>query len=400
MNTATRMVNFLLTMILTFMLLQLFFPPAAPKPLPQAGGLTLKTLATEYAIPSVPHLEIANTTSGALSVDTCKQIKIFYDGKEVSQFPKDFCKTLAIAPKSKAQLELKALSPLFLHSGDFVFQLQVDKTSLTANVKQVEQGFFHSVFSWLFYAPIYNIFIALLAFLPSHSLGFAIIILTLLVRFVLYFWQSKMIVSQQKLAALQPKIQKIQEQYKDDQAKAGMEVFALYKKEGVNPMGSCLPLLIQMPLMFGVYLVVATIGDVTNSFYIYQPLSFFNTANIDTNFFGISLIASGGVVGGITAVLAAFFQFIQIKLSTPAPASTTPKILDMGAKVDDAKNQPSTQEEVQRLMQKMMIWMFPAMLGISAYFFPIGVGIYWIIGTIFLIFQQLIVTRTLKKEQK
>lgn len=66
-----------------------------------------------------------------------------------------------------------------------------------------------------------------------------------------------MLESQKKLQKIQPKIKAIQEEYKEDKAVLGQKIMELYKKEGVNPMGSCLPLLIQMPILIGLYWVIS-----------------------------------------------------------------------------------------------------------------------------------------------
>lgn len=66
-----------------------------------------------------------------------------------------------------------------------------------------------------------------------------------------------MLESQKKLQKIQPKIKAIQEEYKEDKALLGQKIMELYKKERVNPMGSCLPLLIQMPILIGLYWVIS-----------------------------------------------------------------------------------------------------------------------------------------------
>jgi YidC/Oxa1 family membrane protein insertase len=75
------------------------------------------------------------------------------------------------------------------------------------------------MFSVLFYEPIYNFFVALLAYIPGHQLGWAIIIITLVIRAILVYPQHRMLVSQKKLQIIQPKIKEIQAKYKDDTAK-------------------------------------------------------------------------------------------------------------------------------------------------------------------------------------
>ena len=92
-------------------------------------------------------------------------------------------------------------------------------------------GSIRSFLTTTIYEPIYNLFVALLTFLPGHSLGWAIVMITLIVRLVLLVPQHHMLQSQKKLQIIQPKIKSLQEKYKTDQAKLGMEMIELYKKE-------------------------------------------------------------------------------------------------------------------------------------------------------------------------
>lgn len=85
--------------------------------------------------------------------------------------------------------------------------------------------------STLVYEPIYNLFVALLTWVPGHSLGWAIIIITLIIRLILLVPQQHMLESQKKLQKVQPKIKAIQKEYKDDQAVLGQKMMELYKKE-------------------------------------------------------------------------------------------------------------------------------------------------------------------------
>lgn len=77
---------------------------------------------------------------------------------------------------------------------------------------------------------------------------------------------------------------------------------ALYKAEQVNPLGSCLPLLIQMPLLIVLYQVVLSITDLSNLYFLYPSLMGFDIAKIDTDFFGIHLLSIGGITGVFLAV--------------------------------------------------------------------------------------------------
>lgn len=119
----------------------------------------------------------------------------------------------------------------------------------------------------------------------------AIIAITVLIRFALLVPQHHILVSSRKMQAIQPKVKEIQKKYEGDQAKIGMELMDLYKREGVNPLGSCLPLLVQMPILIVLYWVIDGIGDPTNSFFLYPFLSGFDPTHVNTMFLGIELKA-------------------------------------------------------------------------------------------------------------
>jgi len=126
--------------------------------------------------------------------------------------------------------------------------------------------------------------------------------ITVLIRIVLLWPQHKMMVSQKKLQAIQPKIKKIQEENKGNQQAIGQKLMELYKTEKVNPMGSCGFLLIQMPILLVIYNIILSIKDPSNFFHVYSFQSSFDLATINFDFFGIDLLASGGITGLILAL--------------------------------------------------------------------------------------------------
>ena len=97
-----------------------------------------------------------------------------------------------------------------------------------------------------------------------HNYGWAIIILTLLLTLLLFPFRLKQMVSMKKMAVVQPKVKEIQEKYKKykktdpRRAQMNQEVMALYKEHNVNPLGGCLPLVLQMPLLFAFYQLLAS----------------------------------------------------------------------------------------------------------------------------------------------
>lgn len=110
-------------------------------------------------------------------------------------------------------------------------------------------------FNTILYQPLFNALIFLYQFLPGKDFGIAIIALTIIIRFLFYPLMAKSLKSQKIISDLQPKIQEIQQKYKNDREKQGKEMIKLYQKEKVNPFGGCLPLLVQLPILIALYRV-------------------------------------------------------------------------------------------------------------------------------------------------
>lgn len=222
---------------------------------------------------------------------------------------------------------------------------------------------------------------------PGYSLGWAIITITLIIRLALLIPQQKMLVSQRRMQVIQPKIKAIQEEHKGDQATIGMKMMELYKKEGVNPLGSCLPILIQIPILIVLYQVILNISNPGNLAHLYQIdwLQSFRNITISSHFFGLELEKSGGIVGIVLGVVTGGLQFGQMWLSQKKIKANQP---EKEEKPKDP-NMPDMQQ-----MQKMMIYIFPAMAAIFAFQFPAGVGLYWLVGTLFMIVQQYFANQT------
>lgn len=104
--------------------------------------------------------------------------------------------------------------------------------------------------------PLYNILTLIASVLPTHDLGLAIILLTLLIKTVLLGPTLKSMKAGAKMQEIQPKLKEIQEKYKGNQTKISEETMKLWKEHKVNPFGSCLPILIQMPILFGLFYVI------------------------------------------------------------------------------------------------------------------------------------------------
>lgn len=111
------------------------------------------------------------------------------------------------------------------------------------------------MFHTIFYQPIFNLLVFLYNVIPGHDLGVAILLLTLIIRLILYPLSQSSIKSQRELQLIQPEIEALKEKYKDNKEQMGPELMSLYKQKKINPFASCLPTLIQLPFLFAIYRV-------------------------------------------------------------------------------------------------------------------------------------------------
>src|SRR3989339_752854 len=114
------------------------------------------------------------------------------------------------------------------------------------------------LFNVFLYQPILNALVFIYNFTPYNDLGLAIIVMTILIKLIFYPFSLKAIKSQKALQDIQPKIEALKSQYKNQKEKLGQEMMKLYKEEKVSPFSSCLPLLIQLPFLIAVYEVFRT----------------------------------------------------------------------------------------------------------------------------------------------
>ncbi|MFH1671362.1 MAG: YidC/Oxa1 family membrane protein insertase [Candidatus Portnoybacteria bacterium] len=224
-----------------------------------------------------------------------------------------------------------------------------------------------SVFNQFLYFPLFNALIAIYSFLPIKDLGLAIIILTVLIRLILYPLSKKSIQSQKAISKLQPKIKEIQKKFKkkDEQAK---EMMLLYQKYKVNPMAGCLPILIQFPVLIALYRVFFTGLDPNQLNNLYSFVQRPETLNFI--FLGLIDLSQRSI---ILAVIAGALQFIQAKMIVP--------------KKDTGKNK-SGGFDFSSAMGQQMVYFMPIITVFIALNLPAALPLYWIVITLFGIFQQ------------
>ncbi|MCL5407160.1 MAG: YidC/Oxa1 family membrane protein insertase [Patescibacteria group bacterium] len=220
------------------------------------------------------------------------------------------------------------------------------------------------VLKLILYKPLFNALIFLVWLMPYHNVGLAIIILTIIIRLILLPSSMKATRQQKRMRDLQPEITALQEKYKDDKQKQSQELMAFYKKNNVNPLGSCLPLLIQLPILLVLYYVFIN-GLSTSRFdllYQFTPRPEF----INTWFLGLDLAKPDKF---ILPVIAGVLQYFQSRQLTP----------------------PSTGEkgqEMQAMIGKQMMYLMPLFTVIIAGRLPAALPLYWAVTTLFAVVQQ------------
>lgn len=227
------------------------------------------------------------------------------------------------------------------------------------------------MFYTIFYQPIYNLLIFLYNLVPGKDLGVAIILITLIIRVILYPFSKKAIKSQKELQSIQPEIESIKEKYKDDKEKMAPELMALYKQRKINPFSSCLPTLIQLPFLIALYQVFLnglTKDNSNGALYTFIQ----NPGQLNIIAFGFVNLADKN---WIIAILAGLAQFWQSKML-------------MGK---------TKQTGMTQIMTNQMIYFMPIFTIIIGGNLPAGLTLYWLFTTIFSIIQQYMVLGFKKK---
>jgi YidC/Oxa1 family membrane protein insertase len=239
------------------------------------------------------------------------------------------------------------------------------------------------LFDELVYRPIYNLLIFVYNVLPYHDFGIAIIIVTVLIKFLLIPISKKQIESQKKMQELQPRIKEVQEKYKNDKAKQSQALMEFYKSNKTNPFSGCLPTIFQLIFLIAIYRVLFNIsnsGLLINGEDLYSFVS--NPGQIGRFFLGLvdlsrsvdlKNISLANIPHLILVLLAAFSQYFQTKmLMAKQPAVKK-----------DQKNQDFSQ-----VMSQQMLYLGPILTLFIGIKFPAGLALYWLVSTVFTIAQQ------------
>lgn len=231
----------------------------------------------------------------------------------------------------------------------------------------------YQLYHILLFQPLLNLLIWLYNLIGD--IGVAIILVTILIRLVLLIPSQKALKSQKNLQDLQPKLDEIRKKYKDDKKKQSEEMMKFYQEKKINPLGSCLPMLIQLPILFALYSVFNKGLQMDSMQFLYPFVS--RPEYINTMFLGfLDMLKPNAIL----AIIAGVLQFFQSKMIMTKQKSTAPSGMPgLG--------------NIGGMMSKQITYLMPAMTVFIALSLPSGLALYWAITTAVTILQQWIIMK-------
>lgn len=211
-------------------------------------------------------------------------------------------------------------------------------------------------FGWFTFlaTPFYKVLLWINSYVGNW--GWAIVLFTLLVKLILFPLSYKGMMSMQKLKDLAPKMKEVKEKYKNDPAKMNAQMMEMYKKHGANPMGGCLPLILQIPVFFALYRVLLNAVELQGAPWI---LWIEDLAHMDPYF--------------VLPILMGASMWFQQKIT---PNNFT-----------------------DPLQEKIFKW-FPVIMTVFFVYFPSGLVLYWLVNNIFTIGQQYFINHMYAKQKE
>ena len=251
-----------------------------------------------------------------------------------------------------------------------------------------------NLFDVIIVQPILNLLMAIYSIVPGGDFGISIIIFTVIIRFLLWPLVKKQLHQTKAMRKMQPELKKIQAKYKNDKQAQGLAMMELYKKHNISPFGSIGVLLIQLPILIGIYRVVQifamhrdelgkfTYGFMENIPAVKELLA--SPDNFNQNFLGFidltqHAVSENGVVIGllVLALLAALLQFFLSKQMSPN-TDNNKRLRDVLAEAGQGKE--ADQAEVNAIVMRKMMKFMPVMLFFIMISLPGALALYMATG--------------------
>ncbi len=239
-------------------------------------------------------------------------------------------------------------------------------------------GFIVSLYTEIIYRPLLNGLVLIYGLLPYQDLGLAIFALTLIVRALLHPTIVQMLSSQRAMSALQPRLREIQERFKSNREEQARQTMALYREAGVHPFSMFVPLLVQLPVLIGLYHVFSRGIALADPALLYSFLPAAQPFNAVA--FGIFDLTAKSLPLALAAGASQFLQSKLLAAPPPAPAA--------GAKGG---------ADFQKALTWQMTYFFPVFIAYISWSFPAAIAFYWTALNLLAIVQQLAIQRRLDR---
>ena len=233
------------------------------------------------------------------------------------------------------------------------------------------------LYNTVFFNPLYNALIFIFNLVPWIDAGIAVIILTIIVRLIMFPLSRKAVITQVKMAEIAPEIENIKAKYKDNTEEQAKQTLALYREKGVNPFSGIFVIIIQIPIIFALYQIFLHFPEV-NADILYSFVS--APEYINTIFLGFLDITAKSAVLAVFAAASTFFQLKVSMRSQPKPTGN------------------SFGDNLTRSMQTQMKYIFPVIVFFVSYSISGVIALYWLTANLFSIGQEIYIRKNLKPQ--
>jgi YidC/Oxa1 family membrane protein insertase len=238
-------------------------------------------------------------------------------------------------------------------------------------------------FTTYFIQPLYNVFIYLIGIMPYGDVGFAIIVMTLLVRLIFYPAFTSSIRTQMNMASIQGELDEINEKYKNDSSEKAKQTMALYKERNIRPLAGLVAVIAPIPIFIALYYAISREGlphVSTELLYSFVPVP----SVVNLQFLGvINLLTPHNI---FLALIVAFSQYLVIRLTVTRTSNASSKPLS----ADKAR--------MQAMQQNLMLYAMPILFGFITYSLPAVAGLYFAVANLISVGQELLIRHQLARK--
>ena len=235
----------------------------------------------------------------------------------------------------------------------------------------------HTFWNTILYRPLYNLLLLILTIVPGYDIGIAIILLTIVVKLILFPLTQRSIESQIAMKELEPQLAAIKANV-PDKAEQSKQTYALYKDRNINPFSSCLLILIQIPIIIALYQVFLHGLGATSPV---PPYAFLHVPAINFKFLGFVDLSQKSIVLALLAGVSQYLQgfLMQARQGKPTGDGMT--------------------SEFAKSMQTQMLYVLPLLIAVIAYRLSGAVALYWITSNMFTVGQELYTARKIRNRR-